>query len=101
MKSTPKFKGKIQRWGNSLGLRITRSMSELAHLKQGSEVTIEITRAGLMVRPKHEPRRFRLPSEATLLKGLTSHKAHADEIPMHLTTEMEVKDGGEIRTGSE
>lgn len=46
-----KFEGRIQSWGNSLGLRTTRPMGELAHLGKGSKVEIEITEQGRLVKP--------------------------------------------------
>jgi len=83
------FEGTVQPWGNSLGLRITRPMGELAHLTKGSKVEIEITDQGLLVRPaKKKPTRLELPySEAELVSGLTAAKAHADELPTLLPTE--------------
>lgn len=84
-----KFEGTIQPWGNSLGLRITRPMSELAHLRKGSDVDIEITAQGLLVRPTQKKRdRLKLPfSETELVRGLTPAKAHADELPTPLAGE--------------
>lgn len=84
-----KFEGIIQPWGNSLGLRITRPMSELAHLAKGSKVEIEITEEGLLVKPTAKKRgRLELPySEAELVRGLTPFKAHADELPVPISSE--------------
>ncbi|OGT91395.1 MAG: hypothetical protein A2286_09065 [Gammaproteobacteria bacterium RIFOXYA12_FULL_61_12] len=75
------FEGKVQPWGNSLGLRITKAVSELAHLEKGAQVSIEVTEEGLVIRRK-APRRGGLApySEAELLEGLTPHRAHADEL---------------------
>jgi antitoxin MazE len=79
----------IQPWGNSLGLRITRSLSELAHLKRGTVVTVEVIEGGLLVKPKPSERRIKWPfSEAELVKGLTPAGAHADELPMSLPSEI-------------
>jgi antitoxin MazE len=84
-----KFEGTIQPWGNSLGLRITRPMGELANLAKGSNVVIEITEQGLLVKPAVKKRgRLDLPySEADLVRGLTPAKAHADELPALLSSE--------------
>lgn len=84
-----KFEGTIQPWGNSLGLRITRPMGELAKLTKGSKVVIEITEQGLLVKPTMKNRgRLELPySEADLVRGLTPAKAHADELPTLLSSE--------------
>src|SRR5690606_27526220 len=73
----------------SLGLRITRAMSDMANLGKGDEVSIEVTEEGLLVSRKKPVKRFRLPySEADLLAGMTRHTAHADELPSLLTHEV-------------
>ena len=84
-----KFEGTIQPWGNSLGLRITRPMADLAHLTKGSKVEIEITEEGMIVKPTTK-RRISLEfpySEAELVRSLTPSKAHADELPALISSE--------------
>jgi antitoxin MazE len=50
---------KIQRWGNSLGLRIPRSFAEEAGVEAGSQVDISVRDGNLVVSaPKR--RRYRL-----------------------------------------
>lgn len=91
MRTSPKakFEGVVQSWGNSLGLRITRAMSDMANLGKGDEVSIEVTEEGLLVSRKKPVKRFKLPySEADLLAGMTRHTAHADELPSLLTHEV-------------
>ncbi|MBU0499417.1 MAG: transcriptional regulator [Gammaproteobacteria bacterium] len=76
------FEGRVQPWGNSLGLRITKAVSELAHLEKGALVSIEVTGEGLVIRRKAIQTGAREPySEAELLAGLTAYLAHADELP--------------------
>ncbi|QVL48708.1 MAG: hypothetical protein KFB96_24635 [Thiocapsa sp.] len=88
--SAVRFEGIVQPWGNSLGLRITRSVSELANLKRGAHVTMEITDEGLLIRRQAtEPRRPLPFSEATLLDGLTPFTAHADELPILIVSEQD------------
>lgn len=90
MTGTPKFEATIQPWGNSLGLRITKSMSELAQLPKGAKVTVEVTTQGIVVRKKTGRKKVRFPyTETALLKGMTPYKAHADELPSLLTSELE------------
>lgn len=85
-----KFEGTVQPWGNSLGIRITRPMSDLADLGKGDKVSIVITEDGLIVTRKKMQRHAGLPyKEADLIAGLTPHKAHADEIPSLLVSELE------------
>jgi len=78
-KISPRFEGRIQPWGNSMGLRITRAVSEAAQLGKGTWVTMELTDEGLLIRPKEAPRR--IWTEDELLEGMDSYRAHADELP--------------------
>lgn len=88
MTTTAKFKGTVQPWGNSLGIRITRPMSEMAHLGKGEQVTIEVTDEGLLIRPIVARKKITLPyTEAELLDGMTEYTAHADEVPTPLASE--------------
>lgn len=85
MESNIAFQGTVQQWGNSLGLRITRAVSELARIRKGTRVRMEVTENGLLVRPElEEARTF---TEKELLAGLTPHTAHADELPRLLNSE--------------
>ena len=84
-----RFEGTIQPWGNSLGIRITRPVSKMSCLGRGDKVIIEVTDDGLLVRAKTKKKRVRLPySESQLLKGMTPQKAHADELPTPLPSEI-------------
>ncbi|MEJ1336967.1 MAG: transcriptional regulator [Candidatus Sedimenticola sp. (ex Thyasira tokunagai)] len=84
-----KFEGTIQPWGNSLGIRVTRPMCDMAHLGKGDKIAIEVTETGLMISRKKAVKRLKLPySEADMLVGMTPHKAHADELPTVLDSEV-------------
>jgi antitoxin MazE len=65
---------KVQKWGNSLGLRIPRSFAADARVEPGSVVDISLVRGGLMVRAAR-PRRYRLDD---LLKGVSSRNLHEE-----------------------
>lgn len=65
---------KVQKWGNSLGLRIPRSFASDAKVGEGSVVDISLVRGGLMVRATR-PRRYRLQD---LLKGISARNLHAE-----------------------
>lgn len=80
-----KFEGRIQAWGNSMGLRITRPVGELAGLDKGDVVTLEVTKEGLLVR--RQARRPKAWTEEELLAGMSAHLAHADELPELLPQE--------------
>ncbi|GAB6057211.1 AbrB/MazE/SpoVT family DNA-binding domain-containing protein [Desulfonatronum parangueonense] len=87
MESNITFEGTVQQWGNSLGLRITRTVGDLARIKKGTRVRLEVTEDGLLVRPIVDD--ARTYSEKELLAGLTPFKAHADEVPNLLETEQD------------
>ena len=66
---------KIQKWGNSLGLRIPRSLAEEAGVVAGSEVELSIRRGDLVVKPARR-RKYRLKD---LVRQMTSKNIH-DEV---------------------
>jgi antitoxin MazE len=44
---------KIQKWGNSLGLRIPRSFAAEAQVEEGTTVDLSLDNGRLLVRPVH------------------------------------------------
>ncbi len=67
---------KIQKWGNSLGLRIPKSFAKEAQVEAGGRVDLSLQKGALLIRPLR-PRRFRLE---TLLAEITPENLH-DEVP--------------------
>lgn len=67
---------KVQKWGNSLGLRIPKTFAADARVEPGSVVDISLERGGLMVRPAR-PKNYALKD---LLKGITKRNLHG-EVP--------------------
>ncbi len=57
-----KFEGAVQPWGNSLGIRITRPMSDMAHIGRGDKVAIEVTEDGLLIRRKKIKKKSLFPT---------------------------------------
>ena len=47
---------KIQKWGNSQGLRISRQLLESAHLAVGDEVDVEVRDGAIIVIPVRQVR---------------------------------------------
>jgi antitoxin MazE len=45
------MKTTIQRWGNSLALRIPKAFAEETHVKDGTSVTLSLSDGSLVVRP--------------------------------------------------
>jgi antitoxin MazE len=65
---------RLQKWGNSLGLRIPKSFAAEAQVHAGSTVDISIEEGGLVVRPVRRPKY----SLADLLKKVTSRNLHEE-----------------------
>ncbi len=63
---------KIQKWGNSLALRIPSALARQARLAQGADVDIEVVRGRLVIRPARN-RSFSLKQ---LLKRVTTRNVH-------------------------
>jgi antitoxin MazE len=65
---------KIQKWGNSLGLRIPRSFAAEAQVEEGSTVDLSVENGRLLVRPLR-PRKYAL---ADLLKKVKLRNVHGE-----------------------
>jgi len=65
---------KVQKWGNSLGLRIPKSFAEQAGVEAGSEVDLAVEDGELIVRPKRQPR-YELKH---LLRSVTAKNVHKE-----------------------
>jgi len=63
---------KIQKWGNSLGLRIPKSFAEEAGVKEGSEVHLTVEGGKLLVTPLRQ-RKYDL---SELLRKVTADNLH-------------------------
>jgi len=68
------MKAKIQRWGNSLGLRIPKAFTEEIGLAPGSQVDITVERGKLVVRPIDEES----VDLAELLEQITPENVHEE-----------------------
>lgn len=66
------MRGKVQRWGNSLALRIPKALAVESGLGAGSEVEILFERGELIVKPA--VKRYVLED---LLAGITPEKLHS------------------------
>lgn len=67
---------KIQKWGNSLGLRIPRSFAAEAQVEEGSTVDLAVENGSLLVRPL----RARKYALSELLKRVKRRNLHG-EVP--------------------
>lgn len=67
------MKTHIQKWGNSLALRIPKAFAECLGLKDGSLVEITLRDSGIHITPLTE--KFTL---SELLKGVTPENLHTE-----------------------
>lgn len=62
----------VRKWGNSLAIRIPRSVAQDIHLNQGSPVELTVENGRMIVKPAQR----RKPSLAQLLEGVTKENRH-------------------------
>jgi antitoxin MazE len=61
----------VQKWGNSLGIRVPKSVAEQVNFAVGTEVEFETQGDTLKVRPKR--RKYKLASLLAKAKGRSPH----------------------------
>jgi antitoxin MazE len=66
--------GKVQKWGNSLALRIPKAFANEFRLERGSAVELHVVGNQLIVEPLHPPQ-YRLED---LLRKVTKRNLHAE-----------------------
>jgi antitoxin MazE len=64
----------IQKWGNSLGVRIPKEVARRAEVDVGTQVDIVAEKGAIVLRPTKRPR-YRLED---LLKGLKPRHLHGE-----------------------
>ena len=67
------MRGKVQKWGNSLGIRIQKSVALQLNLAENSEVSIEVDDDCIRVTPLHGRKTL-----ASMLEGITAENIHAE-----------------------
>jgi len=65
----------IQKWGNSLGVRLPKSIATNQSLKVGSRVVVSETSTGIAIEVVKKSRKYTL---AELLKGVTKDNLHKE-----------------------
>jgi len=64
----------VQKWGNSLAVRIPKAFVKEAHVACGTTVDVSVDDGRIVIDPRTEPE-YRL---ADLLKGVTKRNIHAE-----------------------
>ncbi|CNI06165.1 AbrB/MazE/SpoVT family DNA-binding domain-containing protein [Yersinia pekkanenii] len=66
----------LQKWGNSVALRLSGNLKTIPNFEVGDRVDIDISEQGLVIQKV-----VKKPlTEESLLAGLTAYTAHADEL---------------------
>ena len=65
---------KIQKWGNSLAIRIPKAFIKEAHVAYGTSVDLSVSDGKIIIEPCDEPE-YQLDD---LLKGITKQNRHAE-----------------------
>lgn len=63
----------VQKWGNSLAVRIPSNIAEMISISQGSEIELSVTNNELILRPKKKK-----PTLQELLAKITSENRHTE-----------------------
>ncbi len=66
---------RVGKWGNSLGLRLPKSLAEELTICDGSAVDLVVTDGQLVVRPVEPRARYEL---SDLLEGVTEETLHGE-----------------------
>ncbi|HUG92836.1 MAG TPA: AbrB/MazE/SpoVT family DNA-binding domain-containing protein [Planctomycetaceae bacterium] len=64
----------IQKWGNSLGVRIPAAMAEELKVSAGTPIELKVADGSILVTPRRRPR-YRLKD---LLKNCKPHQLHGE-----------------------
>jgi antitoxin MazE len=73
------MKARIQRWGNSLALRIPKAVAEMSELKEDSEVDLSVSRRRLVVVASKRRRAGRNQYDlSAMIRQLTPENRHDD-----------------------
>ena len=69
------MKVKIQKWGNSLAVRIPKSFAVQTEIEQDSVVDLSVLEGNLIVKPEKKNKRFTLEE---LLQGVNEENLHGE-----------------------
>ena len=64
----------VQKWGNSLGIRVPKAVAEQANLSKGTQVEFDTTGGVLTIRPRRRRRRRRYKLSELLAQMKPQHR---------------------------
>lgn len=65
----------ISKWGNSLAVRIPRSIIAQLKLAEGSSISIDVVEQNIIIKPINQQKKYTLEE---LLEGMTPEHFHAE-----------------------
>jgi antitoxin MazE len=73
----------VQKWGNSLGIRVPKAVAEQVQLQQGAEFEFDTSHGVLTLRPVRARRRgkYRIAELLAAYKGAYPHRGVFDDPP--------------------
>ncbi|CNH23315.1 ChpR family protein [Yersinia thracica] len=75
----------LQKWGNSVALRLSGNLKSIPNFEVGDTVDIDISEQGLVIQKV-----VKKPlTEESLLAGLTAYTAHTDELAQPTERELD------------
>ncbi|CNK48585.1 TPA: transcriptional regulator [Yersinia enterocolitica] len=75
----------LQKWGNSVALRLSGNLKTIPNFEVGDTVDIDISEQGLVIQKV-----VKKPlTEESLLAGLSAYTAHADELTHPMERELD------------
>jgi antitoxin MazE len=69
----------VQKWGNSLGIRVPKAIAEQVKLRQGTEIEFDTSSGVLTIRPRR--RRYTLKQLLAQSKGCDPHGEWQSDAP--------------------
>jgi antitoxin MazE len=63
----------VVKWGNSLAVRIPKTIAEAARMKEGDSIVIEVSEEGIKLRPSE-----RIPTLEELIAQITPENRHKE-----------------------
>ena len=63
----------VQKWGNSLGIRVPKAVADQVRLRKGSQIEFDTSGGLLTIRPKRR-RRYTLAGLLGASKGRSAHR---------------------------
>jgi antitoxin MazE len=65
----------IQKWGNSLAVRLSKEVAESCHFEEGSLVSVAFVGKEIVIKPAQKPKGYSLKE---LVKGITPDNKHKE-----------------------